>query len=133
MVVSFLFAQSASCYTLLVKSALKALIILALGGMTLSAISFVIWINVNRDISGLAFGRIVSVSATTIEIADRNNVYTTILIGTGTTITNQGSPQNSHMITVGQFVQIQGLRLNKHLISADTIRLMDSPRQRLPK
>lgn len=114
------------------KSTAKPFILVVIGGALVSLLSLVIWINVNKDVSGLMFGRVVSIEATSISLADRDNRITTVLVGTGTYITEDRDAVLLTDIPVGQFLQVTGKRINPTTIEADGIRLMRGPRADAP-
>ena len=107
------------------KAALKPFLILAIGGFLLSIVSLVIWISVNKDdFEGLVFGNVVSVGPSVMAITDREERVTTVLISTGTVITDRLKIISIQDILVGQFVQVVGSRVNDHTIKADAVRFM---------
>ncbi len=111
---------------------LKTFLYLAIGGMTLSVVSFVIWLYVNSGIGGPIFGHVVTVGQSSISITDRDNRIRMILVESGAVITNNGRLVPVMEIPIGQFVQVSGRRLEHGMIDADVIRLMQSPRRDKP-
>lgn len=112
------------------KSTLKAFLLLAIGGMVLSASTTAIWIYVNRNVDGLAFGEVVSAGPTMISVEDREQRVTTVVIMPDTIVTDRLKILPASDIVVGEFVQVAGKRMGKNRIEAKTIRLMRSPRGR---
>ncbi len=96
--------------------------------MFISASTTAIWIYVNRNVDGLAFGEVVSAGPTMISVEDREQRVTTVIIMPDTIVTDRLKILSALDINVGEFVQVAGKRMGKNRIEAKTIRLMRSPR-----
>lgn len=114
------------------QPALKSLLYLALGGLALSVVSFMIWVFVNEGTrTGIVFGHVSGIATSSITIVNRDNEPTTVLVTSDTKIYRPGEGIWVDDLTVGQFVQVTGMLVDSDTIDAHSIRLMNSPRNKV--
>lgn len=104
----------------------KPLVVLALGGILLSALCTIIWIYVNGENARPLFGRVVTVQETSLQVTDRRSRITTVRFGTGMIIYRKNEVLTWSEVPIGQFVQVTGDRLDQRTVVANEIRLMQT-------
>lgn len=102
----------------------RPLMLLALGGFCLSALSFVIWISVNEGNDGFAVGQVVLVGESSLIVADPFEAQTVVLLTDTTKIMRSGEQVSKDAITTDSFVQVSGEVVDEITIAATLIRLL---------
>lgn len=114
------------------KASYTPLIWLALGGLGLSILSFVIWVAVNGGHQGFVVGMISERATSTITIVDRFSEVQRVTFTSETSVTRGRSSVSTAGLVPGTFVQVEGVRSVDGAIAADHIRFMSPPRPEPP-
>jgi hypothetical protein len=107
---------------------LKPIIILALGGLILSTVSWYGWLKVNDMDEPAVYGVVTEVATSSITIKNKREEVTVISLTEETAVFKNKTVVTREDITRGDFVQVTGTHVDDTTMDAETIRLMRPPK-----
>lgn len=106
---------------------IKPLLPIIIVGLLVCFLSLFIWVSVNNGQQVTFFGMVSEVATSTIQITDRNNAITQIVLTPVTRISHRKENVKPSDIHVGHFVHITGMPHKPGVIEARSIKILRSP------
>jgi hypothetical protein len=108
---------------------LKPVLYVALGGLALSIISFIIWISNNKAADNIYFGSIENIATSTFEISDNFNGRIFVNFDENTKLFRGPKMINRNELINGDFIHLTGKINENKQVKAEVIRIMRDPKK----
>lgn len=108
--------------------ALRPVILLAIGGLLVSMLSWYGWLQVNDTSEPAVYGIVTEVAPESLTIKNKREEVTVVRLTEMTAVFKNKVEVGRETIVLGDFVQVTGIHEDESSMTAETIRLMRPPK-----